>query len=49
MRGESFMVIYSLRSHQVVKRLPFRNVSSFASGSHFIVIVSFGSFISSVT
>ncbi|KAL4067204.1 hypothetical protein V8B97DRAFT_979362 [Scleroderma yunnanense] len=37
-RGESFMVIYSLRSHQMVKRLPFRKVSSFTSGSRFIVI-----------
>ena len=42
------MVIYSLRSHKVVKRLPFRTVSSFASGSHFIVIVSLISSIPSV-
>ncbi|KAI6035853.1 hypothetical protein EDC04DRAFT_2703228 [Pisolithus marmoratus] len=37
-KAESFMVIYSLRSHQIVKRLPFRNVSSFNSGAHFTVI-----------
>ncbi|KAI6096747.1 hypothetical protein F5141DRAFT_1011714 [Pisolithus sp. B1] len=36
--AESFMVIYSLRSHQIVKRLPFRNVSSFDSGTHFTII-----------
>ncbi|KAG6334341.1 hypothetical protein ID866_4753 [Astraeus odoratus] len=36
--GESFMFIYSLRSHQVVKRLPFRGVSSFVSGPHLTVI-----------
>ncbi|KAF8838160.1 hypothetical protein BDN67DRAFT_991441 [Paxillus ammoniavirescens] len=38
MRGQSFMVIYSLRSHEVVKRLPFHNVSSFASSNDFTVI-----------
>ncbi|KAH7888262.1 hypothetical protein F5I97DRAFT_1926687 [Phlebopus sp. FC_14] len=37
-RGQSIMTIYSLRSHEVVKRLPFRSVSSFASSSHFTVI-----------
>ncbi|KAF9224657.1 hypothetical protein BS17DRAFT_86268 [Gyrodon lividus] len=37
-RGQSIMVIYSLRSHEVVKRLPFRSVSSFASSNHFTVI-----------
>lgn len=37
-KAKSFMVIYSLRSHQIVKRLPFRNVSSFDSGTHFTVI-----------
>ena len=34
------MVIYSLRSHEVVKRLPFYNVSSFASNNLFTIIVS---------
>ena len=34
------MVIYSLRSHEVVKRLPFYNVSSFASSNLFAIIVS---------
>ncbi|KIK97003.1 hypothetical protein PAXRUDRAFT_825396 [Paxillus rubicundulus Ve08.2h10] len=37
-RGQSFMVIYSLRSHEVVKRLPFHNVSSFASSNDFTII-----------
>lgn len=34
------MLIYSLRSHEVVKRLSFHNVSSFASSNLFTVIVS---------
>ena len=34
------MLIYSLRSHEVVKRLPFHNVSSFASSNIFTIIVS---------
>ena len=34
------MLIYSLRSHEVVKRLPFHDVSSFASSNLFTVIVS---------
>ena len=34
------MLIYSLRSHDVVKRLPFHSVSSFASSDLFTVIVS---------
>ncbi|KAG9309762.1 hypothetical protein JVU11DRAFT_10136 [Chiua virens] len=38
MRGQSTMLIYSLRSHEVVKRLPFYNVSSFASNHLFTVI-----------
>lgn len=33
------MVIYSLRSHEIVKRLSFRDVSSFVSCSQFTVIV----------
>ncbi|KAF9237016.1 hypothetical protein BU15DRAFT_88909 [Melanogaster broomeanus] len=37
-RGQSIMIIYSLRSHEVVKRLPFRSVSSFTSSNHFTVI-----------
>ncbi|KIJ59762.1 hypothetical protein HYDPIDRAFT_177705 [Hydnomerulius pinastri MD-312] len=36
--GQPIMVIYSLRSHEVVKRLPFHGVSSFASSNHFTVI-----------
>ncbi|KAI9464881.1 hypothetical protein HD554DRAFT_2026168 [Boletus coccyginus] len=38
MRGQSIMLIYSLRSHEVIKRLPFHNVSSFASSNLFTVI-----------
>lgn len=38
LNAESFMVIYSLRSHQIVKRLPFRNVVSFDSGTYFTII-----------
>ncbi|KAH0839378.1 hypothetical protein J3R83DRAFT_75 [Lanmaoa asiatica] len=38
-RGQSVMIIYSLRSYEVVKRLPFHNVSSFASSNYFTVIV----------
>ena len=34
------MLIYSLRFHEVVKTLPFYNVSSFASSKLFTVIVS---------
>lgn len=33
------MLIYSLRSHEVIKRLPFHNVSSFTSSNLFTVIV----------
>ncbi|KAG8218093.1 hypothetical protein J3R82DRAFT_3608 [Butyriboletus roseoflavus] len=37
-RSQSIMLIYSLRSHEVVKRLPFHNVLSFASNSLFTVV-----------
>ena len=39
-QSQSVMLIYSLRSHEVVKRLPFHNVSSFVSSNIFTVIVS---------
>ncbi|KAF8125490.1 hypothetical protein EV363DRAFT_1225882 [Boletus edulis] len=37
-QGQSMILIYSLRTHEVVKRLPFHNVSSFASSKLFTVI-----------
>jgi hypothetical protein len=45
-RGQSIMLIYSLRSHEVVKRLPFHNVSSFASSNLFTIIVSLKKYLS---
>ncbi|KAF8416397.1 hypothetical protein L210DRAFT_730743 [Boletus edulis BED1] len=37
-QGQSMILIYSLRTHEVVKQLPFHNVSSFASSKLFTVI-----------